>query len=84
MPWSRSSRYRVTLLSRIYTIDVSKATKLLKQAQRRVQGACCWAQAFKADEVDLPRDGKIAAYATITLPDDFNSLDFLGSTFTAQ
>ena len=41
-------------------------------------------QAFKAEEVDLPRDGKVAAHATITLPDDFNSLDFLGSTFTAQ
>ena len=41
-------------------------------------------QAFKADEVDLPRDGTVAAHATITLPDDFNSLDFLSSTFAAQ
>jgi len=41
-------------------------------------------QAFKPEEVDLPRDGTVAAHATITLPDDFTSLDFLGSTFSAQ
>lgn len=41
-------------------------------------------QAFKAEEVDLPRDGAVAAHATITLPDDFTSMDFLESTFNAQ
>ncbi|CAK0784792.1 hypothetical protein CVIRNUC_007996 [Coccomyxa viridis] len=37
-------------------------------------------QAFKP-EVDLPKDGTIAAHAAITLPVNFNSVDFLSAGF---
>lgn len=33
-------------------------------------------QAFKAADVDLPKDSNIAPMHAITLPDNFNRLDF--------
>lgn len=47
----------------------------------------CWLQqAFKAGNVDLPTEGLIAPMHAITLPDNFNNLDFglNGPSFTLE
>ena len=36
-------------------------------------------QAFKPGNVDLPSDGTVAAVHTITLPDNYNDIEFLGA-----
>lgn len=42
------------------------------------------AQAFKPNEVDLPTSGTVAPHNAITLPDNYNNIDFLEESFSAE
>lgn len=59
--------------------------KLMTLRCRGSQSWSCW-QAFKAGDVDLPTEGIIAPMHAITLPDNFNNLDFgiNGPSFTLE
>ena len=41
-------------------------------------------QAFKPGDVDLPNDGTVAPHNVITLPDNYNDIDFLGDAFNDE
>ncbi len=59
----------------------------LHDLQLRTSGSMFAAeQAFKAGDVDLPTEGNIAPMHAITLPDNFNNLDFglNGPSFTLE